>query len=448
MYNVLNMTFKDIILQNKKIPFQLGYIDPNTKYLTNINSESFNLKVIEGEADIFLSDPNYIIPYTTGTIVFELTYQGISNFISIYVVPARMLPQQVDIIKLLYKYLPRNCYTSDVKSVNYTKLFASAYVLAKVYFDNTYTNMVSLFDDIFPPLSTSQLWENNLNNGLPWTNSFDYAHVIQVVKNIRTYSSSTYNCCRQISEYLWYRYQVQAFVTIVDNNTPYAGKWVLGTSQLGISTVLDTQNGNLKSAIVYIQYSNPAFFTPSVIADISNFITKLFPVDVDFGIQVLPSFVSLGLTILIEDTYPFDPRLFGLFAIQYMETGVYKTWGLVSPYNPEFVTGFEIQPANGTFAPNSPSFPLTAIIHYSYAGQNYTQDVTTYTLFSSSNSNIMSVSGNIAHPGAMTGVVTITGKYVSPMGPQFNLITSVVYNVNTNLWSIGNSQLGIATLLG
>ncbi len=442
----LVLELKNIFIQNQLSSYEIGVIDPITKYLTNItNYPSLSIFVEVGK--VILNQTNgTIIPLSPGSIVLRLSYQGLSNTISLWAIPPIIFPKQGDMLALLYKYLPPNSYTDSPTSTVYSKNIASAYILSQLYFNEDNVSVQSLLNNIFPPFSSSFSWEQQLNNSYPWEDSYNYALVIQTVNNLNLSTDSNYDISLVISQYIWARFGRSVNVHIRESNSIFNGEWILGISQLGINTTLSGSGLSQKQSTIYVE-DNVALYTPSQQLEIIAFAQKIVPADVTLSLQIIADFSTIGLIINIEDTYKLDPRLFTLFAVKYSTDAVYNAVGLISPYNYLFITSFNILPSSATVAPLSAPIPMTATLTYTYDNVSYQQDVTTSTEFSSSNLSVFTILTNNAIPGASLGSSQITAIYLNPIGNQFNVSATVVYNVASGFWVLNTSDLGDSTTL-
>ena len=446
MNSILVIELKNIFVQNQPISYEVGFIDPDTKFLTNITSSpSLTLSIEEGDATINQTN-NTILSLATGNVIIRVNYLTYESIVSLWVVSGLILPKQVDMSGILYGNLPPNCYTSSNVSTVYSKISASAKVLADIYFNNDNISFQYLLDNLYPPFATSFSWEQELNNNYPWEGSYDYSLVIQTVRNLFLTTDCPYDSALNISQYIYARFGRSVYVYIKEYNTIFTEQWELGVSQLGISTILGLDLTNPKTAIVYIQ-DDSSFYTTSILTELIVFCQKIFPADVTLSIEVIPDFSILGLVVYLQDVYQTDPRLLTQFAILYEPTAVYNAYALISPYNPIFISSLDISPSTNTSAPLGPEVSMTATLAYNAMGTFYYVVVTDTCVFTSSNTNVYTIDNNNAVPGASLGNSEITATYLNPLGAQFNVNTTVNYYVNSGLWVLGDSMLGDTTTL-
>ncbi len=447
MSNPLVLELKNIFIQNQLSEYEIGIIDPVTKYLTNITHYPSLTIFVEVGKVIIDRINGTIIPLTAGSIVLRLGYKSLSNTVSLWAIQPIIFPKQSDMLQLIYKYLPPNSYTDSTTSTVYSKNLASAYILSQLYFNDNNISVQSLLNNIFPPFSSSFSWEQQLNNNAPWEESFDYALVVQIVNNLSLSTDCNYDVTLLISQYIWARFGRAVYVHIRESNSIFIQEWILDSSQLGINTVLSGDGESQKQSTIYIQDLNILFYSAQIQAELLFFAQKLVPADVSLNLLIIIDFADIGLIIDIQDTYRLDPRLFTLFALQYSTDAVYNSLALISPYNPIFITSFIILPPFATVAPLSSPIVMTSILTYTYAGITYSQDVTSLTEFSSSHIDVFTILGNKAIPGATLGSSVITGNYLNPIGQQFNIFATVIYNVNSGFWVLDTSTLGDTTTL-
>lgn len=462
------ITLKNVLSLNQACKFVVGLLDDNG-YLTNITFEpDVQFEVISGEANFFLNEDaerqealveesditlaiatesdeaittesdlsfrgRYIQPGALGTLVIRATQGTVSNNISLWVVSPPIFPSAYDVNLALTQSLPPNCYTTDPDSAVYAKNFATSRVTSDIY-----SSAISpTFFNIFPPFATSQNWQQMLNNNYPWQDSFNYGMVVQILNNLRTYSTNLYDCSFVISWYIYARIGKAHFVYIEE--TAQSLGWILGVSRLGVNTVLNESEFPNRVIVHVLTNLLPTDF----IADLNGFITKVLPANVSFTLQLNTSFSPYGLVLHIRDTYEEDPRLYKQFAIKYDKEAVYDAVALVSPYNPAFITRYYVLPNSRTFfEPFSNPVTLSAWAQYTYEDLTFLQDVTYDTMFSSDNTAVMSLDFNEMTINAL-GVANITGTYLD----QQDTVTYTASGPITP-WILGTNTLGVDTYLG
>jgi hypothetical protein len=463
------ITFRNVLSLNQACKFVVGLLDDNG-YLTNITFEpDLEFEVVAGEANFFFNEDSereealveetdidlgiateddevlateadlsfrgrYIQPGALGNLVIRATQGSVSNNISLWVVPPPIFPSAYDANQALTQLLPPNCYTTDPESAVYAKNFATARVTADIYS----TAISPTFFNIFPPFATSKNWEQMLNNNYPWQDSFDYGMVVQILNNMRIYSTNLYDCSFLISWYIYARIGKNHFVYIEETAQPLG--WILGVSRLGVNTILNEPEFPNRVIVHVLTNLLPTDF----IADLNGFITKALPANVSFTLQLDTSFTPYGLVLHIRDTYEEDPRLYKQFAIRYDKEAVYNATALVSPYNPIFITRYYVLPNSRTFYEpfNYNPVILSAFAVYVYQDLTFIQDVTYDSMFSSDNPTVMSLNFNEMNINT-TGVANITATYLD----QQDTVTYTAESAGTP-WILGTSTLGVDTYLG
>lgn len=455
MSNIVVIT-KNLFLQSQVCLTEIGLIADNG-FLTNITSEygtTLTIDVIVGSCKFIVSNNNfYILPNSLGTIVLHIANPQATNYVSLYCIPNRLLPNQTALISLIYKYLPPNCYTTDPKSTDYTKNYGSAAVVNELYNSPIFPSYTSYLDSIFPPFAFDTRWEQELNTSFPWTDSFNYQLVIQTVRNIFLIDTNIFNMSLLISQYIYARVGVNLFVFIDNIRQNLDAYWILGvppSSDLGITTVLGLDLINSKEIYIYIQATSLP--PPLSVKELYDFCKKILPVDVKIQIFFNPDFATaFGFIIDIGDTYLLDPRLYINFAIQYDNKAVYNANALISPLNPIFLTDYFITPPSQTFAFPAPDFTLSAFGVFTYNTLNYTLDLTGNTTFLSTDPTVISITdpntANVNNVGSAIISANLNFfPYVLPTPPNPAYVTYVVSS--TGFWQLDVSTLGVDTILG
>jgi hypothetical protein len=434
----LVLSTKNLVAQSVGCQIQIGLLS-DEGFLTNITSDygtTLTITVREGQATIFESSGGLYLQATSlKTIVLRLDYSNgtdeVVNYVSLWSFPAPVYPNIYDVATAMQKYLPPMVYnTSPAVGIPYSKNYATGAVFADLWAD-----MLSNFYTIYPPLTSDTSWEKELNDGYPWANSSYYNLVLQLANNLPLYSANLYDTSFLISKYIYARIGEQYFVYI-EETAQNLDAWKLGDSMLGIDTYLGADEYPNK-VIIHIQTSLlPSDFT----TDLNQFIRKILPVDVTFEVSLDPDFSVFGLIIEIPDTYEEDPSLYNKYAIQYNPNTLYDASALITPYNPIFITSYELSPPSGNLATSDPPFFITAQAVYTYNGVDYPLDVTSESLYSTSDASIISLVFNLATIND-NGIVTITGTFLDQ-------IAHVTYNVQNDDWVLGDSYLGLDTFLG
>lgn len=427
---------KNILSQNQATQIQVGYIDQNG-FLFNITSSlNLNIEVVQGVADFPVIDGNLcIIPYSLETLILKITYNNIFNYFSLWIIPEAQYPQIPDLTNVIYKYLWPNCYNPFPNSTAYSKNEATANVFA-----NIYSFIDQNFLTLYPPFTTDTAWEQELNNNVPWANSSHYNLVIQEINNLSTFNANLYNVTFLIAEYIYARIGEALFVYVEQTYSNPDNSWVMGYSKLGINTILAVPSVN-NNIIVHIQTNA---LPPGFETELTTFILKILPPDVTVTIELDISFAIFGLIINIQDTYNEDPRLVTPYALSYDTATVYNASALISPYNPLFITAYYISPPSGPVSPTPTEFPVTATAVYTYNSINYPRDVTNLSTFTSSNTSVIVMEGNIADIVGL-GITEVTGNFLG-YGKIWQ--GSAYYSVQTTVWDIGFSALDSTTTLG
>lgn len=418
---------KGLLSQNAPVLLEVGLIssvDPDNGFLYNItNIESTVLTVIDGSANFFFNNFDlYMVPMTTGTIVIQISgidYSNsgnlpVTNYFSLWCIPQQYYPQIQDIQPILYGYLPPNCYTDSSESVVSDKLQATSYVLADVYNDPTFPSLTTFFQTIFPPFANDTRWEQMLNTGPSWADSYDYPLVIQTARNVFLQNTSAYDCSLIISTYIFARLGITTFVYI--ETTP-------------------------SSIVVHIMDTS---LSDTFVQELTLFIIKLFEPQMIFTIELDVDFSDNGIILYIGDTYGQDPRLYVAYALQYSNYAVYNAQALVSPFNPLYITRYYILPVSGMYDVGD-IFTMSAIVEYNYNGMIFNQDVTNRSTFVSSDPSVIEITlGNTANAIGI-GSAVVTATFINIPFPT--LTAPVTYSVVDVLWVLDVSDLDVDTIL-
>jgi len=423
MANIV-ITYKKDLMVSVPCEICIGLID-DQNILTNITRgygllpPSVTIESLDGNASfLFRGSRLYIIVSVAGVCGLKVTYGGLVNYVSLWVIQNLKLPDTLGFLNLFKSLLPNNCYTWNEGSANYADMYATSDLMSEVYNNSENPSLTQLYKNIYPPTCDDQRWETLLNDGPPWTDSYDFGLVVQTVRN-----------------------------TFLMNVNPYDSSWT-------ISKYIHARTG--KSCYVYIAPNDPIdvyvrnedlSLTAEFLQELSHYITKLFEPQMTFVLTQVTSLAPYGIFVFIGDVYKQDPRLFGPYALVYNPHAVYDTQALASPYNPKYIVGYYIDPTKASRSPGS-TITMRAILEYRYpnSGIIYKLDVTADSSFESADPTIVSVTGgNVANFNDY-GTTTITATYIDlPFETQVAIAT---YKVEDDLWILGVSTLGDDTILG
>lgn len=427
-------TIKDPFLVDNNIRAQIGLIDEDG-FLTNITLEAgLTVTPITTASEFkFAQDSLILIPNAEGTVAYLLNFDGVEGVMSFFATSGIIIPTIPLLNNIIHNTLPPECYSKAEDSAVLAKIAG----MSNVY-NNLYVDLKTVFFNFFPPFTDNSLWGEMLNNYYSWQNSFDFGLVVQLFNNIPLANGNVFDTTRIISQYLFARFNIEAFVYIDESNFSPETQWILGESVLGSSTILISSETSVLEVIIYIQYP---FLTVDQLNELNLFVAKILPASIKFDIVLETNLSVFGLLINSGDVYVLDPRLNVPFALKYDALAVYDVVALTSPFNPIYLTNFDYSPAGGTYNQATLPFPLTATATYTVDGDQYFQDVTEITTFTSSNETILTMTDNIVTIQGIVGSADVTATWEG---------NSVDHTFNVSSfpeWVMGFSELGANTIL-
>ena len=351
---------------------------PSTINLSDV-STAVTITVLNSPQPNSLSvDPaniNYFYILQAGSYAFQINYTDTvaspnityTDFVSFTAVLPIYLPQANDIYNVIKRSEPQYVYTQlssngiDTYANEYVDSFSTATAFSSLYQDlsTVYANTL--------PSGGSPDWELTLNNTVGLLSNTPVSNVNNPYYNIildMLYSLLVNNTGNKfdvslfLSKYIYYRTNkaVGCAVAIVEATVILPAIWILGSSRLGIDTVLGD---------VIPIYQVNVYFIPQtgiISQDLQNELTNLVPRLLPEGYNYLTYFnatlTSIGMTSSIGQTWKYDPRL-GSFAIEYISTDVNQAIGWVNPTAPQALVSIAMTLPSGPLTPGTYTFVIT-----------------------------------------------------------------------------------------
>jgi len=389
---------------------KVGYYDDYGN-LTNVtNSPDLQVTVLMGSSTLRSWNPpgtfqpiaaqTYIVQFTydpspnfmeledgSGTLMLEsgglLELEGNGNNVStvfyFYAIPSlEFILDTNEIYALIKQEEPANVYSQEADPSS--PLYCDNMALATV-FSQVYTALDNLLDSFFPEtVSTGSAflseWEQTVTGQYNQYSPIDSKTpaILQFLRNLNP-SLNPFDLSSAISQYIYLRLNLKVFVYVEEFlYKPRAGTWILGTSLLGVDTVLGhgVEPGNVKRLAIHV-LDGLLPLPQSIHGEIQHLVYIIIRAntkwDIDYG--HVPS--DFGLLDNLGNTYKGDPRLGGYYCLQWDPIAVENVNGLTNPYDPGKLISI-------TVFPNSGFVQLGAVISFTciaYYGRGFSQDVTT-----------------------------------------------------------------------
>lgn len=404
MYQRFVYSFKDIFAQRQNVQLTLGVIDDEGE-LTNVSTDpNLTVSIISDNAKTFiLGNKRYVQANEAASVVFRLTYGDLQSTLSIVATNFPIPVSTDDSATQLLFFQPRKSYPTNQSSNWFSLIFAAATI-----YNGLSESLVQIFLDNYPPYTSNLNWQTQLNNYyLAWQDSFNFGLVVKTFRNIRTQRTNLFDTTRLITTYIYARLGLDLYVYIADT-TLTDNFWTLDVSDLDENTILPPENIELDPLPVYIKT-----FETGLTQDFQNelllFIQKIMPINVVPELILTPDFAQFDIFLAVGDVYDHDPRLLAPFALKYDGSAIEDVVALINPYNPYFLIGIEYVPSGGVYEQTDPPITLEAVAKYNADGTIYELPITNQATFTSSDTNVLSLTNNIATiEGIGESIITAT----------------------------------------
>lgn len=233
--------------------------------------------------------------------------------------------KQTNFLYLINQELPQIAYNGEqydefgnVQPM-YTDNGASAYIFAQLY-----TTMYNIFGQIYANGGYTANWEyalngtNNLFSNLPAARQ-----LLALLRQAWVQTAlNVFDMELFLTKYIFFRTGISTLVYIDDQTVNFVGYWILGSSSLGVNTILAPNlSANPNCNIIIFNDT----FTINVQAEIEALIYRYMRADATVSIQFVAAadIPAYGLVEVPEHyTYQFDARLIYSKALQYTN-GIY-----------------------------------------------------------------------------------------------------------------------------
>jgi hypothetical protein len=403
---------------------------PSTISLTDVSSSAIITILNSPQTDSISVDPinsNYFYILQQGSYTFHIIYtdsiSGLiySDYISFTAVLPIYLPKSNDIYQIIKRSEPEFVYTQVAEYMNstggnaYSNEYIDSYSTASVY-GTLYQDLITIYQNLLPS-GGSPNWELTLNNSVgllsntPTAGQVNpyYSLILQMLYSLLINNTGNkFDVSLFLSKYIYYRTDKGSTVAVYINEVTVVlpPVWILNFSTLNVNTILGGGKAPIYQVDIYIILLTGPALTQDLQNEIINLVPRLLPEGYNYSINFDSTLTDLGLTVDIGQTWKQDPRL-GAFAIEYVSTYVNQAHGWVNPLAPQALVSIAMSPVTGTsFTPGNYTYTITGTY---YLGG--TQDITADSSVTSSNPEIMDITGVGTMTAITAGSTIMTFEY-------------------------------------